>query len=215
MANLVDELVLLAVEDDGRISHTAGTNAFRLALIGAALIDLSFRGRLDADLHNIRVMSVEKTGVPPLDLVIGRLSLGQAQSCESTVLSLYEVSDTLVRLTLQSLIDQGILGRTEKQLFWVFNERRYPVVYGVEQTEAKVRILTTLRGDQLPTPHDTVLIGLARTGGLLEGFMSDAEINRLTDRLNLVGGVDLIARGVEMAIYADNLSRAQTLMFMG
>jgi len=48
-----------------------------------------------------------------------------------------------------------------------------------EQKEAKLRILATLLGDDLPTPHDTVLVGLGRAGGLLDAFLSPQEVKAL------------------------------------
>jgi hypothetical protein len=69
-----------------------------------------------------------------------------------------------------------------------------------------------LLGDELPTPHDSALIGLAAAGGLLEAFLSTAEIARLEKRLEDIGGLDLIARGVESAIQDENAERAKAAM---
>jgi hypothetical protein len=72
--------------------------------------------------------------------------------------------------------------------------------------------MSTLLGRDLPTPHDTVLVGLASAGGLLEGFLTSAEIARLEGRLEEVGGIDLFVRGVEAAIREDQTERARAMM---
>jgi hypothetical protein len=82
-----------------------------------------------------------------------------------------------------------------------------------ELKEAKRRIYDTLMSDIIPSPHDTVLLGLALAGGLLEAFLSKAEIARLEDRIREAGGIDLIVRGVEAALRQDQLVRAQAMLY--
>jgi len=206
MIGLVEELVLLAIEDDGAIAHTAGSVGFGMSLIGAALVELSNRGRIDADLDSLRVMSREPTDHPVLDRVLQLLVIEETLTVEQWVLRLASETPELVRLALKSLVGRGVLEQTESRL------RRYPVIDGREQKEAKLRILSTLLGEDLPTPHDTVLLGLARAGGLLEAFLTSAEIARLEGRMEQVSGIDLFVRGVESAIREDQVERARAMM---
>jgi Golgi phosphoprotein 3 len=214
MTSLAEELALLAVEDDGKISYTAGSAEFLIALFGACLVDLNNRGRIDADLKELTLLSAEPTGLGHLDWVLERIPQSGGMSVSRWLLQAHTDSQPLVRLTLGELVKRGILQKSEKQFLWVFNSRRYPVIDGHEQKEAKLRILAGLLIQDIPTPHDTALIGLARVGGLLEGFMSASEVARLAERLDLVGGIDLIVREAEEAIRENYLARAQALMFM-
>ena len=86
------------------------------------------------------------------------------------------------------------------------------MIDGKEQKEAKLRIISMLLSTELPTPHDTVLIGLAVAGGLLESFLTRAQIAQLADRIGVVGGLDLVVRGVEAAIRDDAELRARVMM---
>jgi Golgi phosphoprotein 3 len=214
MTSLAEELVLLAVEDDGKISYTAGNAGFILALFGACLIDLNNRGRIDADLKELTLLSSEPTGLAHLDWVLSKIRPGGGMPVSRWLINTQRESQSLVKLTLSELVKRGILKTAQAQFLWVFNSRRYPVVDGQEQKEAKLRILATLLNQGLPTPHDTALIGLARVGDLLQGFMATDEISRLSARLDLVGGVDLIVREVEVAIRENYQIQAQALMFM-
>jgi hypothetical protein len=94
----------------------------------------------------------------------------------------------------------------------VLKTRRYPVIDGREQTEAKLRIVNLLLSEDLPSPHDSVLIGLAHAGGLLQGFLSSSEVARLEERLMKIGNLDLIARAVEHAIADEHERIAQALL---
>ncbi len=212
MVSLVEELVLLAIEDDGSVAFTAGAPAFGMALVGACLVELNQLGRIDADLTSIQVLSAEPTGNAALDLVLGEVAAEKDESIEKCVQRLYGRAPEIVRFALASLSGRGILEQRESRFLWVLKSRRYPVKYGREQKEAKLRIVGTLLGEDLPTPHDSVLIGLARAGGLLQGFLSGAEIERLEGQLDKFGGLDLIAKGVESAIRSESVALARAIM---
>ncbi len=212
MVTLVEELVLLAIEDDGAVAYTAGAPGFGMAVIGAALVELNQVGRIDADAKALHVLSKTPTGLPALDRVLTELAAQQELPIDQAVRSLFIHAPEIVRLALAALAARGILHAEEKRFLWVLKSRRYPITDGREQKEAKLRILHSLLSDDLPSPHDSALIGLAAAGGLLEAFLSTAEIARLEHRLEDIGGLDLIARGVEAAIQDENAERAKAAM---
>lgn len=210
--SLPEELVLLAVEDDGGIAHTAGTAGFSMALIGACLVELNLAGAIDADLDALHVLDAAPGRGGALDAVLAELAAGPGAKVEEWVLRLFPSADRLMRATLDSLVARGILARGERRFLWVLKERSYPMQDDREQKDAKRRIVDTLLRDEIPTPHDAVLLGLAIAGGLLQAFLSHAEIARLESRIADVGGLDLIVRGVESALKKDQLLRAQAMI---
>lgn len=212
MVNLIEELVLLTIEDDGSVAYTAGGAGFRMSAIGACLVELNQMGRIDADLDAVRVINREPTGHGALDLVLSEVVAGPEQDVRQWVRQLVPLASEVVRLALASLSLRGILRQEETRFLWVLKSRRYPVVDGSERKEAKLRIVSTLLSDEVPTPHDTVLIGLAHVGGVLEGFLSTAEIARLESRIETIGGIDLIARGVEAALREEQEELARTFI---
>jgi Golgi phosphoprotein 3 len=212
MLDLVEEMVLLAIEDDGAVSHTAGTLDFRWGMVGACLVDLNTHGRIDMDMEKIHILSDESVNSPALDLVLGLLRDGPPRNPVDWIAQLGDHSKDIIRHAIESLIARGILDQQEKRFLWVMKTRRYPVIDGKEQTEAKLRIVSLLLSDDLPTPHDSVLIGLANASGLLEGFLSTAEVARLQDRLEQIGGLDLIASAVRQALARELERVAQTMM---
>lgn len=211
--SLVEELLLLAIEDDGSIAHTAGTPGFGMGVVGACLVELNVMGRIDADLERITVLSKEPTGDAALDAVLAELAAGPELPVDAWVMRLFRMADELTRMKLGSLVARGILSQSESRFLWVLKERRYPIRDGREQKEAKLRILEVLMGDQIPTPHDTVLVALANSVRLLDGFLTGAEIHRLQGRIDEVGGLDLIVRGVETALREEQVMRARAMMF--
>ena len=167
LISLTEELTLLAVEDDGRIAYTAGSPNFAMALVGACIVDLNKAGRVDADLNGLNVLSHEPIGLPAQDRVLEVIAAGPVQTTERWVLEMQGDSPDLVRMTLAQLQQRGILHQAEKRFLWALRARRYPIDDGgKEQKEAKLRILAALLSDGLPTPDDSMLIGLAVAGGL-------------------------------------------------
>jgi hypothetical protein len=212
MITLPEELLLLAVEDDGRIAYTAGLPGFGLAIIGACLAEMSVGGRLDADLSGVRVVSTTPTGIAAQDLVLEALAKGPGRSISDWILELQPRGPELVAATLGILTQRGILAQQDQRFLWVLKARRYPMKDGREQREAKLRIMELLLSEELPSTADTVLLGFAAAAQLLQGFLSSAEIARLEHRIQQVGGLDLFVRGTEEAIRADAEIRARAFM---
>jgi hypothetical protein len=214
--SLSEEIALLAIEDDGRVSYTAGSESFALVLLAACVIDLIQLGRADADLQGIRLIKIDPIRLPHLDAVLDALKQGDGQthSLIAELQNLWPLAHELTRDVLRSLVMRGVLTRQDQQFLWVLHTRRYPIYDDKEQKEAKLRILSTLLSDEIPSPHDTALIGLAHAGGLLQSFMSPSELARLSDRLKQTGGIDLVVQSAIQAIKEIQLARAKSMMFM-
>lgn len=213
MLALHQEMLLLAINDEGAIEYTAGTSTFRLALVGACLVELALKEKIDVDLDEVRLRSSEKTGDLALDLIIERLAEHSTpQRLQFWLSTLQETAQTITQLTLQSLCDRGILELRESRFLWVLSTRRYPITDGTEKKEAKLRIMEVLLGDEIPSPEDSVLIGLAHAGGLLEAFLTTREIARLEDRLTQVANLDLTAGLVGQAIQEEQEAIAQAML---
>jgi golgi phosphoprotein 3 len=220
--SLVEELCLLAIEDDGSVASTAGEPAFGMGVVGACLVELSIRRRLDTDIQPgdaesgpltiIHVISAEPTGEPALDEVLAAVVAGPERSVVEWTRAIFPGAGGLVQRALDRLQSRGVIEVREARFLWVLKSRRYPVIEGRELQEAKLRITAVLLGDAIPTPHDSVLIGLASISGLLRGFLSAAELRRLEERIAEVGSLDLVARSVERAIEEEVAFRARAMM---
>lgn len=211
---LSEEIALLAIEDDGRVSYTAGSESFALVLLAACVVDLINLGRADADLQGIRLIKKNPVYLPHLDAVIDALQANAGDTLSAQLQNLWPKAGELTRDVLRCLVIRGVLKPKDQQFLWVLSTRRYPMTDGKDQQEAKLRILSTLMSDDIPTPHDTALIGLAQAGGLLQSFMSAAEMARLSDRIDQAGGVDLVVKSAIAAIQDIQQARAQAMMFM-
>jgi hypothetical protein len=211
---LSEEIVLLAIEDDGRVSYTAGSESFALVLLAACVVDLIQLGRADADIHGIHLVKKNSIFLPHLDVVINALQQNHGETLTAQLHQLWPMAAELTREVLRSLVIRGVLKPQDQRFLWVMTTRRYPMSDDKEQLEARTRIRSALHSDQIPSPHDTALIGLAQAGGLLQSFMGHAELALLSDRINHAGGVDLVVQSAIQAIQELQQARAQSMMFM-
>ncbi|MGB0222113.1 MAG: GOLPH3/VPS74 family protein [Luminiphilus sp.] len=213
MLSLHQELLLLAINDQGDIEFTAGTSTFRLAFVGACIITLEQDGYLECSLDKVRVIATNTAPDPTLALVLTKINESpSAQRLRYWLSALQEDFEMLMKLTLKSLCDLGVLTIEESRFFWVLSSRRYPIADGKEKKEAKLRIFAVLFSSDTPSAEDSVLIGLARTGGLLEAFLTTSEIANLETRIEEVRNLDKTAGLVEKAIQEEQEAIARAML---
>ena len=112
---------------------------------------------------------------------------------------------------LGRLVERGILEQREDRFLWVFRSRRYPTVEGETEREVKLRIMGVLFSDEIPSPHDIVIICLADACGIFEKLLSRQELERASDRIEQVRKLDLIGQAMTQAIQDIELSVAASV----
>ena len=85
MLNCAEELILLAIDDESGAFYRMTNVNFNLALVGALLMDLGLRNRVDVDLEHIFVLSKEPTGDPILDKILKLISAPEASGDTATL----------------------------------------------------------------------------------------------------------------------------------
>ncbi|MBI1182343.1 MAG: hypothetical protein GC201_17515, partial [Alphaproteobacteria bacterium] len=179
-----EEIILLTINDEGKLLRWSEELAVRAAVAGASLIDLAFKGRIDNDVNDLFIVKNEPTGEPHLDLALHYLaSKGERMPIQTAVYDVMEVAREIHAEALDRLVTRGILAKRDESFLWVLKSRRYPPIHNEVQQEAKLRILSTLMSDDIPTSEDVALISLAYETRILELFMSASEIERLSERI--------------------------------
>src|SRR5699024_7373615 len=102
---------------------------------GAVLMDLALTDRTDTDLQKLLLVNAAPLGEPALDHVLAKIAEanGQERSVRDWIDYLAPEADSIRELSLQRLIDRGILREEEGRFLWVFPTRRYPMVDDKEQ----------------------------------------------------------------------------------
>lgn len=212
MLTLAEEVFLLVLDDENGQIPDHYTYELHCALIGAALIDLAFANRIDADLSSLFVVDEKPTGDVILDRTLGELiEVGKDRTPLAIhgtaprtparwIKRLVRLGPDLQAMTLHRLIEGGILKSEEKKLLWMIAARRYPVVHNAPHRDVRLRMVDTVLGSDLPQPRDAALVALIDACRLWDTVMPKADVARSRVRIDQLRNLDLIGRGVIEAV---------------
>ena len=202
MLRFPEELMLLILDDeDGKFARVPDRQ-LRYALAGGVLMDLALEDRIDTDLKQLMLVDSTPLGDDLLDPTLADIAAATETHdarfwVERTAL---RSADEVRQAALDRLVERGILQRQEDQFLWVFRSRRYPVIDDRVEREVKLRIMEILFSDEIPTPRDVVIIGLAHACNLFEQILSAREVEHIAPRIDEVRRLDLISQAMAQAI---------------
>lgn len=208
MLTFSEEIMVLLLHDENGTFLPVGEYTLNRALAGAVLMDLAFANRIDTDPERLTVTDSALTGTPALDRVLNRVAGEEEVHDTRTWIETLSADEAgaIKEAALDSLVARGILERREEKFLWVFRSRRYPMIDGKAEREAKKRIADVLFTDEIPHPRDVALICLADACGILQAVFDEREIKRVAPRIELLRKMDLIGR--EMAGAIADIERA-------
>ena len=202
---IAEELILLLLKDDTGFVAPIPEWRMSCALVGAVLLDLSFRGRIDTDLHALQVVDPTPTGDelldPTLALIAGDDS---AHSPRYWIERLAGHTDEINEMVFDRLVRREILEH-DTAGFWslsgkVSRSGRYPLVDGAPGDEIRGRVMRTLFDDEIPDPHDVTVIALVRACEGFKALLTPEEFEEAEERIELISGMDLFGRAVLAAV---------------
>lgn len=196
MITFAEETLALLLDDESGTFLPIGKYALEHALVGGVLMDLAFANRIDTDPERLMVIDSTPTGNGTLDGVLAQIcEHGEGRNTAQwlEVLSA-EQGEAIQEQTVESLIKRGVLERREEKFLWVFRSRRYPMIDGRLQREARERVVGVLFSGEIPDPRDIALICIADACGLLKRVFGEAELDELAPRLDQLRKMDLIGR---------------------
>ncbi|MDZ4122431.1 MAG: GPP34 family phosphoprotein [Candidatus Cloacimonadaceae bacterium] len=213
MLNCAEELILLALDDESGNFHRMTNVNFNLALVGALLMDLALRDRIDVDLNHIYVIDRNPTGDLFLDHILEILAEPETSGDTAKLVRfLYNSLEYLKDKLLTSLNEKGIIRVEESKILWLFKHRRYPVIDQREEEEVLTRIRKTVMTDVIPEPKDLALIALVNTCDLLDKIFSKEELQQYGERIEVLQRMDLIGHAVNKIIEEVQIMIASTFI---
>ena len=202
MLTFAEEILLLLLDDESGEFVPAPAWSRRCALAGAVLMDLALQNRIDTDLRRLVVVDRTPTGDELLDpilaTIVGENEVHDARFWVERVAD--ERSGWIQEQALARLVHHRILESEGGRMLWVFRSRRYPTVDGKAEQEVKLRIMQVLFSDDIPSPRDVVIICLADACRIFGEIMSEGEIERARERIDVVRRMDLIGQAVSQSV---------------
>ena len=194
---LADEIVVLMLDDTSGEIKPGCLAVAGVAIAAGVLMELALVGRIDTDLESLFVVDRTLLGDALLDDILLEVA-GEPRTQPSAwwIDQLSTRHGDLVERVLGRLVASGILKEEERKFLWVFSRRAYPPVSGREEREAKARLMSVLFNDEVPDPRDTLLLGLAKSTGVLAAILASDEYEKAGARIAEVAALEEIGRAV-------------------
>ena len=201
--SLPEELLLaLLDEESGYFRQVPGWN-LNCAMAGAALGELSLRGRIDTDLESLTLVDATDTGRPVLDPVLREIATEtETHDARYWVERLAPQSESMIPLALNGLVRRQILDLHPGD-FYTFNKR--PPQDETPQGDVhlagesvRARLTRIIFSDEIPGPRDVIITGLINTCRVFHlMFQIDEEVE---ERIQFVSQMDLIGQAIAAAV---------------
>jgi len=204
---LADEIVVLMLRDDTGDIRTECMSVANIAIAGGILMELSLIGKIDSDLTSLFVVDGTPTGDDLLDQALEKI-VAEPKKWPSAwwIERLGSRESNLLQDVLDRLVQAGILRVEDRRYLWVFSRRAYPQNTGREEREAKARLTSIIRNNDLPNPRDTLLLSLAESSDVLSSMLPPEDIRKAKSRIAEVIALEEMGRSVQAA--AANLRAA-------
>ena len=202
MLTFVEEICLLLLDEKSGEFLPIHPNILECALVGAALVDLTFVYRIDTDPKTLMVNDRTPTGEAMLDRILARL--GDDSGTKDTASWIQALSrDEAAELQEQAmdrLVERGILERRERKSLLGRRSRRYLTIDGAAAHEVKERIKALIFSDEIPDPRDIALLALVDACNILPDIFPGGEAKGAGVRVKQLRNMDLVGRDVIGAV---------------
>ena len=201
MLTMLEEVILLAVDE--QTGHLRSTREFgtSYALVGALFFDLALARKIDTDTEAIHIVDRTPTGNATLDRVLAQMAQKpQLTTVRAWIEEIFMRRDDLEAQALGSLIQQGVLRHEKSKRLWIIDVERFPMVDNQPQQHVKLRLAQAILTDAIPDTRDIMLVSIAEACGLLGYVLSDTQLDSRRARIQTLCNLETISRNVSDAI---------------
>jgi Golgi phosphoprotein 3 len=201
MLSILEQVVLLALDEQtGKLQSSAGFNT-GYALAGAAFFDLALAKKIDTDVDSVQLLDTAETGNAAVDFCLAEMRKHpEKTTVREWIEELMLYGEFLEDAALKHLIERGVLRHETSKLLWVIDVERFPLVDEKPRQGVKLRLVETILSDEIPVPEDVMLVSIAEASGLLNAVLSQQELDGRQDRIRVLCNLEAISRAVFAAI---------------
>ena len=169
MLNLMEELLLLALDDEKGKIISSSSCALPYGLRGALLLELFIAGKIDIVDKKIVVINRNNTGNEVLDNALNIINTYHKQkTVKFWITKLTSKMKELRKDLLNGLITKGILEQQDKKVLWVIPATRYPTKNPVIENRVRKRIIGIVLQDEELDERSSMLISLINACELIK-----------------------------------------------
>lgn len=204
MLSFAEEIYLLALDEhSGKIMPDVRNPVLGTAIIAAVLIELAFLNRISTDESHIYILDTKPTESPVLNDVLETLKESDKKSAKikRVLKALMSHAKRLEEMVLKELVKKGILKEIDDKIFWIFPDRRYPLIDNKEIASVETRIRRLILSNGKPDPKDAALVSLLQASKLFQKILSEEECLHYKERIEQLAEMSDIGKNTEDLIY--------------
>jgi Golgi phosphoprotein 3 len=201
MLTMLEEVVLLAVDEQSGNLRSTREFGTAYALVGAVFFDLALARKIDTDTETVHIIDVAPTGNVTLDRVLAEMAKRpDLTTVRQWIEEIFLHRRDLEGEALLSLIASGVLRHEKSKLLWIIDVERFPLVNDKPQQHVKTRLAHAVLSDEIPDTRDIMLVSIAEPCGLLPYVLSDYQVENRRERIRMLSNLETISRKVTAAI---------------
>jgi len=164
--NLVDKLVLLALDDD-KGNFVADNISLNYALAGAAIFELTTKEKITVASDKLKVKSPRKLNEKSLDYCLEQLAAAKKEkTTKSWIETLGNRGKNIRKLSVEKLIDKRILQEKEDKILWIFPTTNYPTKNAKPENDIRAKLKDIILRRAEANTEEFMLISLVESCGL-------------------------------------------------
>lgn len=199
--NLIEEFLLIALDDD-KGQFVIDSTHLHYGFAGAILLELAQREKISIDGDYIHL----KDAAPESEEVLNEaITLIQESKKTRKVKRWVEVlankAGTLKKLTLNRLIEKGILEKEDHRFLWIIPYSKYPTSNLTPENKVRDRLNAVMLQGAQSSAHDLMLLSLIDVSDLVkEAFRNQDDYREIKKKLKVLTQDIRISRAINKSI---------------
>ena len=220
MLNMAEELLILLIDAEEGDFINVAQRTLSYALAASVLIELELEHRIDTDDTSVTLLDDSPLDDDILDPVLASLARemrGRTGSStpEFWVRRIAEGAEDLREKVIARLIASGILESDEAGPLFLsrlmMRSRRYTASAHEAEQEIRLRVMSALFSDDLPSPRDVFIISLAHACGAFRLMLSADEYREVREKIELYSRLERLGRAMAHVIATLTVADSQAL----
>lgn len=164
--NLIDKLVLLALDDD-KGTFVSDSIVFGYCIAGAVLFELSIKEKIQIFENKVQITNKEKLNDEVLDYCLEIISDSKKErKVNHWIEAIGNKEGALRKKALAKLISLEILEEKENKILWIFTNKKYPTKNELPEKTIRQRLNDIIINESKAEMDEIMIISLVDSCGL-------------------------------------------------
>jgi hypothetical protein len=203
--SLAEELLLLAYHEEKGTVLMSASSKLDFCLAGAFLMELVLFKRLKVTLKTLEVIDKKSTDQAYLNTLLNQVGASERlRPAKYWIRKLHKESKFRKKELLKTLVEKGILNQDERQVFWFFTRKCFPLRDNRPVKEIQEHLHSVILRRENPDPRTEMLISLVWACDLTARLFKREERRYARKQIKEIAKFNPIAQGISKVIQESN-----------